>query len=214
MMMETGIGILAATLLWLALLVKLTRRWLPRKLLVVVLLVGLAIALVPFNRLHVGGYIFSLTSYLSVSSVMLLLGFLFANLVGEHWRGFNSLWQSRQQWTAILIFFAIAGLFLYPMTAGLTLFDPYRLGYLGTPLSVALVVYLFGWALLCVVKRWYLLLLLLLMSVIVYYLKWLPSLNLWDYVIDPLVVIYSIFSLLKSGGCWLLRREPSTQQVS
>lgn len=208
------IGLFAATLLWLALLVKLTRRWLPEKLLLVVLLAGIVVALLPFNGLLPGGYIFSLTSYLAIPTMLLLLGMLFASVAGQRFDGFWQLWTSRQQWLAICGFFLIAGLFLYPMTAGLTRFDPYRLGYADAPWSVVLVVYLACWALLCASKRWYLLLVLILASVLGYYLKLLPSLNLWDYLMDPLIFFYSLFTLLKTGACRLLKSRASNQQVS
>lgn len=213
MMTGTAIGIFAATLLWLALLVKFTRRWLPSKWLLVVLLMGAVMALVPLNNLLVGGYIFSLTSYLAIPSMLLLLGMLFSSFAGQRCETFQRVWSSQHQWLVVAGFFVIAGFFLYPMTAGLTLFDPYRLGYLGTPGSVMLCAYLLCWALLSIIKRWYLLLALILTSVLAYHFKLLPSLNLWDYVIDPLVFIYSLFTLLASGACWLFNRQRSNQQV-
>lgn len=207
MLMWTDIGIFAATLLWVALLVKLSRRWLPRKALLVLLLAAVGSGMVSFNGLVVGGYIFSLSSYLSLATILLLLGFLFFSIAGNRYETINAYWSSDQQWLAAASFFALSGLLLYPMAGGLTMFDPYRLGY-SVPWSVLLSSYLFGWAVLCVLKRWYLLLVLILASVLAYYLKLLPSLNLWDYVIDPLVVVYSLFALLKCGLCRLIYRQP------
>ncbi len=208
MLMWTNIGIFAATLLWVALLVKLSRRWLPRKGLLVLLLVAIGSGMVSFNGLVVGGYIFSLSSYLSLATILLLLGFLFFSIAGNRYETIKAYWSSDQQWLAAASFFVLSGLLLYPMAGGLTMFDPYRLGY-SAPWSVLLSGYLFAWAVLCVLKRWYLLLVLILASVLAYYLKLLPSLNLWDYVIDPLVVVYSLFALLKCGLCRLFHRQPS-----
>jgi hypothetical protein len=209
MQMWTDIGIFAATLLWVVLLVKLTRSWLPRKGQLALLIVAIGSGMVPFNGLMIGSYIFSLSSYLSIATILLLLAFLFSNITENRYETFKAYWSSDQQWLVVVIFFVLGGLLLYPMAGGLTMLDPYRLGYAGTPWSVLLLGYFFGWAVLCVLKRWYLLLVLILASVLAYYLKLLPSLNLWDYVIDPLVVVYSLFALLKCGLCRLFHRQPS-----
>jgi len=208
MLMWTDIGIFSATLLWVALLVKLTRAWLPRKGLLIVLIGAVGSGMIPFNGLVIGGYFFSLSSYLSIATILLLLAFLFSCFAGNRYDTFKVYWSSDQQWLVVTVFFVLGGLLLYPMAGGLTMFDPYRLGYAGTPWSMILFGYLFGWAVLCVLKRWYLLLVLILASVLAYYLKLLPSLNLWDYVIDPLVVVYSLFALLKCGCCRLFKRQP------
>jgi len=210
MLMWTDIGIFAATLLWVALLVKLTRAWLPRNGQLVLLIVAIVSGMVPLNGLVIGSYIFSLSSYLSIATILLLLAFLFFSVAGKRGETFKVYWSSDQQWLAVTAFFVLGGLLLYPMAGGLTMFDPYRLGYAGTALSLLLLGYLFGWAVLCVVKRWYLLLVLILASVLAYYLKLLPSLNLWDYVIDLLVVVYSLFALLKYGCCRLFKRHPQS----
>jgi len=210
MMMWTNIGIFAATLLWVALLLKLTRCWLPSKGQPFLLIVAIVSGMVPFNGLVIGGYIFSLSSYLSIPTILLLLAFLFSRVTENRFETFKAYWSSDQQWLVVVVFFVLSGLLLYPMAGGLTMLDPYRLGYAGTPWSVLLIGYLFGWAVLCMLKRWYLLLVLILASVLAYYLKLLPSLNLWDYVIDLLVVIYSLFALLKYGCCRFFKRQPNS----
>jgi|GEM_PF-1958928 len=209
MMMWADVGTFAASLLWVALLVKLIRAWLPRKGQAVLLVVAIVSGMVPFNGQVIGAYIFSLSSYLSVSTILLLLGFLFFSVAGNRFETFKAYWSPDQQWLVVVVFFVLSGLLLYPMAGGLTMLDPYRLGYTGTPWSVLLFGYLFSWAVLCVLKRWYLLLALILASMLAYYLKLLPSLNLWDYFIDLLVVVYSLFALLKYGLCRFFCRQPS-----
>jgi len=206
----TDIGLFSATLLWLAVVVKLTRRWLPTYALWVLLVLALIAALLPIKGLIIGSYIFSLTSYLSVSSMLLLAAYLLLSCAGTRCQLLRSYWDSPGQWLPIGCFFVLSGLLLYPLAGGLTMFDPYRLGFAGSPASIALPLYLMAWAVICILRGWYLLLLLIVCAVLAFYLKMLPSLNLWDYVMDPLVVIYSLFMLLKH----LCRRVFQLQQLN
>ncbi|MEH6358434.1 MAG: hypothetical protein V7745_05560 [Pseudomonadales bacterium] len=209
----TDIGIFSATLLWLAMVVKFTRRWMPATALLVVMAVALAVALLPFNNLVIGSYIFSLTSYLSVSSMLLLVAYLILSGAGDRCELLSSYWGSPGQWLPVYGFFVLSGVLLYPLAAGLTLFDPYRLGFAGSPASLILPLYLLAWAVICVLRAWTLLLLLLVCAVLAYYLKILPSLNLWDYVLDALLVIYSLFMLLKHLACRMFKVQRSNKQV-
>jgi hypothetical protein len=209
----TDIGIFSATLLWLAVVMKFTRRWLPVSALLVVMAVALVVALLPFNGLIIGSYVFSLTSYLSVSSMLLLLAYLILNGAGDRCKLLHSYWQSSEQWMPVHGFFVLSGVLLYPLAAGLTLFDPYRLGFSGSLASSVLPLYLLAWAVICVLRGWYLLLLLLVGAVLAYYLKILPSLNLWDYVLDAPLVMYSLFMLCKQLACRVCKVQRSKKQV-
>jgi hypothetical protein len=209
----TDIGIFSATLLWLVMIVKFTRRWLPVSALWVVMAAALLVALLPLNDLIIGSYIFSLTSYLSVSSMLLLAATLIFSGVGGRCEFLRDYWVSSKQWLPVYGFFVLSGVLLYPLTSGLTLFDPYRLGFAGSPASLILPLYLLVWAVICVLRTWTLLLLLLVGAVLAYYLKILPSLNLWDYVLDLLLVIYSLFMLLKHLACRMFNKQCSKKQV-
>lgn len=209
MMIWTSIGLFSATLLWVAVCVKLTRRWLPQKALWVLVVVALGLSVVPFNGLLIGSYVFSLTSWLSVPTVLLLLAMLVFSCTGKNSNKVSKCWHSRSQWLPVILFFLIGGALLLPMAGGLGMFDPYRLGFVGTPLSWLLPLYLFIWSLGCVIRGWYLLLILILASVLAYYLKVLPSLNLWDYLIDPLIVIYSLLAIMKLTVCKVFKLQPS-----
>jgi len=206
----TDIGLFSATLLWIAVLVKLTRRWLPRNALMILVVLAVAVAMVPIKGLVVGSYIFSLTSYLSISTLLLLLVHVVFSCVESRVGQLQTGWQSSRQWLPITVFFVVSALLLYPLAGGLTMIDSYRLGFSGSPQSVVLPLYLMSWAVICVLRGWYLLLLLIVCAVLGFYLKMLPSLNLWDYVMDPLVVIYSLFMLLKP----LCRRVFQLQQLN
>ena len=201
MLMWTDIGIFSATLLWIALCVKLTRRWLPPKALWGLVVVALGLSVLPFNGLLIGSYIFSLTSWLSIPTVLLLLAMLVFSCSGADSLGVRKYWESSSQWLPLSLFFVIGGALLYPMAGGLGMFDPYRLGYAGAPFSWFLPFYLLAWSVVCIMRRWFLLLLLILAAVLAYYFKLLPSHNLWDYVIDPLLVIYSLVVSVKLIAC-------------
>lgn len=208
-MIWTSIGLFSATLLWLALCVKLTRRWLPTKVLWLVLAAALVVSMVPFNGLIIGSYIFSLTSWLSIPSVLLLLFMLVVSCCGERLPLLKGYWEASKQWVPVALFSLVSGLLLIPMAGGLTAFDPYRLGFLGTPLSWLLPFYLLGWSLVCVVGRWYMLLTLLLAAVVGYHFQVLPSQNLWDYTIDPLLVIFSFWLIVKLIVCNTFKAQSS-----
>lgn len=210
----TDMGVFSATLLWLTVVVKLTRHWLPTAAIPIVIVAALIIALIPLNGLLVGSYIFSLAGYLSIPSMLLLIIFLLLSCTSNRCQLLGEYWNSSEQWLSIYSFFLISGLLLYPLAAGLTLFDPYRLGFAGSPASYALPLYLFAWAVICVLRAWYLLLFLLVSAVLAYYLKILPSLNLWDYMMDVLLVIYSLFMLMKHVACRVFSVGRSNKQVS
>ena len=83
----------------------------------------------------------------------------------------------------------LAGLLLYPFNLGLTLYDPYQYGY--HPLFFGLV--LLGIALLSWWKTKYFTLIVLLFAVGCYSFSLGESKNLWDYLIDPLLFLYTFF---------------------
>ena len=194
--MWTDIGLFSASLLWVVVLVKLAHRWLPHSALWAVVVLALIVAMVPINGLVIGSYLFPLGGCLSISSLLLLLASLVFSCVGSRMEVLRGYWQSPDQRFPVVIFFVLSGLLLYPKTAGLTMFDPSRLGFSGAPGSLVLPLYLMSWAIVSVLRGWYLLLLLTVCATLGFYLKVLPSMNLWDYILDPLVVIYSFFSLL------------------
>jgi len=209
----TDIGLFLATVLWVAMLVKLTRRWFQNSVLTGLVVLAFIAAMVPFNGLVIGSYVFSVTSYLSISTLLLLVAFIVLSCAGARCEQLLGYWHCRRQWRPTVMFFAISGLLLYPLAGGLTMFDPYRLGFAGSPGSILLPLYLMGWAIVCLLRGWYLLLLLIASAVLCFYLKILPSLNLWDYVLDPLVVIYSLLMLLKALFCKVFKFQYLNKQV-
>ena len=92
---------------------------------------------------------------------------------------------------ALLLVVAVVGMVFYPMAMGVGSIDPYRLGFAPVGLSVAL----------CVVSviTWLRfsrgLAVALLLPLLAYNLHLLESDNLWNYLIDPVLVIYAIVQM-------------------
>jgi hypothetical protein len=92
----------------------------------------------------------------------------------------------------------VAGVLLYPAALGLTYFDPYALGYASPVFAGVLLV--------LALAAWYLrlewLVALLLLAVLARLANALESRNLWDYLIDPWLVLYGLLWLAR----WRVKR--------
>ena len=91
------------------------------------------------------------------------------------------------------------GLFLYPMALGVSQFDPYRLGYQPQILlSVLFLAGLYFWH-----KQYYFLVFVLTSAGLCFSLGLLESNNLWDYLLDPMLLLVfltmALMSALKAG---------------
>lgn len=96
---------------------------------------------------------------------------------------------------------ALAAAVLYPLALGAAPYDSYRWGY-GEPWFLALLLAL---ALAGTALRRPLVALSISLAVLAWALGWYESGNLWDYLIDPLLAIYAVFSCL--SACFSLRRS-------
>jgi hypothetical protein len=89
----------------------------------------------------------------------------------------------------------VMGLVLYPATMGLSMWDPYRYGY--TPVGLLMVVGLLAlWA---AKQAYWMTTVMLTAATLAFIFGLKTSTNYWDYLIDPLVVVYSCFALLRLG---------------
>ena len=91
---------------------------------------------------------------------------------------------------AVVAIFALA---LYPMALGVGAYDPYALGY--QPLGLLTLVAALG--IVAVVKSHWVGVAIVITVLSGYWLKVLPSQNLWDYLLDPLLVIFAVTYLLQ-----------------
>ncbi len=95
------------------------------------------------------------------------------------------------------IFSLIAGAALYPMALGLTRWDPYAAGWGSSWLFV--LIFSLTVVLLLLKNRFAIVLIAVILA---YNLRLLESTNLWDYLVDPFLVVVSCIGL----GCWVRRK--------
>lgn len=107
----------------------------------------------------------------------------------------NFSWQLYQENELILLrrLVLVAALLLYPFALGLTQFDSYRLGYANPWLLAALLLI----TLFCWYRKYYFLAVTLTATVTAWSLQLLESLNLWDYLIDPALLLIVILTWLR-----------------
>ncbi|MCU0842901.1 MAG: hypothetical protein MUC79_14475 [Thiobacillaceae bacterium] len=102
---------------------------------------------------------------------------------------------SPQEKHFLLWLIGISGLVLYPATLGLSMWDPYRYGY--DPVGLLAV---YGCiALWTAVRGYWASLCMLLAATLAFAFQLKTSINYWDYLLDPMLVIYSWLALLRLG---------------
>ena len=99
--------------------------------------------------------------------------------------------QPRRQIRLLLLGVLAAGLTLYPWSLGVTMVDPYSWGY-G---SYVLVGVLSLFALFCWLREAYMVVTVLLLASSAYLLGLGESTNLWDYLVDPLIMLFALARL-------------------
>lgn len=142
-----------------------------------------AILMVPVGELLIVEYVRGVIGDLSIVTQMLLAAFVAGRTA------------DRRQLGAVMAAAVAAGVFLYPAALGVIQFDPYALGY-ASPYFLAAIAGL-------TVAAWYLrfewLAACLLVAVTAKVAGVLESSNLWDYLVDPLLVLYALYWLSRSA---------------
>ncbi len=153
-----------------------------------------AIALVPVAPLPLAGFLRGVTGDLSVTMLVLLTRFVLRPAFD---------WKPLGVRTALALqcLVTAGGLVLYPLTLGVGLWDPYRLGYgepwfLGPLAALAAATLFFD---LFFVTGC------LALGVLAWSLGALESRNLWDYLLDPLVFAWGLSALLHRSARALRR---------
>lgn len=175
----TGLFGHASALAASALLVPAVRR-LPTRYLTWLLAAVFLLALLPLSDLPLAGYTRGMVGDLSITTLVLI------GLAILRPYGIVASEKSRAQ---LLLVIAASALIFYPMTLGITLYDPYRLGYGDAGLfSVVLVIALLAWW-----RQSNLIVLCLTLATLAWSLGGYESTNAWDYFIDPLLASYALF---------------------
>jgi len=154
-----------------------------------VALAAVAVARTPVHGIPLAGYPRGMLGDLSITTLLMLAASLAAALTGR------SILDERSR-AALSGWAVAAGLVLYPQTLGLTYFDPYELGFRPRALlllGAALVVF-WWWR-----RRGAALI--LAGGVAAFHLRVLESGNLWDYLLDPVLVAWAVcVSVARSAG--------------
>lgn len=151
-----------------------------QRLLVVAVLLVTGLFL-PFNGLSFAQWLRSVTGDLSVLSLV-----MFANILAQRLSGHKLMEPATRN--KLLKAIALAGVVFYPLALGVSAFDPYRFGY--SPLLLS--------GLLCMASiiAWQRaergMAVILLLPLIAFNLHLLESANLWDYLLDPVLLAYAL----------------------
>ena len=146
--------------------------------------IGVAIAslamLIPVHGLSLFMYVWSIISDLSLTSKTYLVAWLLYRLGGP-------VVMDMKEVGKVMRGITIIGLLFYPLSLGLSSFDPYSTGYSASILIVLTVVLLvYG------MRKGYLVLSAsMLLALWAYLLGLMESNNLFDYLLDPLLFLYA-----------------------
>ena len=89
----------------------------------------------------------------------------------------------------------------YPFALGLGMIDPYAWGYGSFAFLIAVIVF----AVVCALANWTKGVWIIAIAIIAWAAQWHESSNLWDYLLDPFLAIWALFSLV--GMLYRRRRD-------
>lgn len=129
-------------------------------------------------ELPLSAYVRGVIGDLSTVTVLLLLSALFVRNQSAPW--------------IVKVAIGLVGLCFYPFALGLGMFDPYGWGYSSVALLIAVLVF----ALLCAIAKWNRGTWIIGLAIIAWGMQWHESTNLWDYLLDPILVVWAIFGVV------------------
>jgi hypothetical protein len=129
-------------------------------------------------ELPLSAYVRGVIGDLSTVTVLLFLSALFVRNQSAPW--------------IVKVAIGLVGLCFYPFALGLGMFDPYGWGYSSVALLIAVLVF----ALLCAIAKWNRGAWIIGLAIIAWGMQWHESTNLWDYLIDPILVVWAIFGVV------------------
>jgi hypothetical protein len=163
---------------------------------------GGALAFLPVGSTTVGAFILAVVGPASAATIVLCLIYLQSALVGPR--------KPCLPTRAFLLCLVVTSVVFYPLTFGLTTFDPYDLGYRGGAVPGLMFAYLLiGWvARASDIPCW------IGLAALLYLLDANGSSNLWDYLLFPLDTIVASFCFLFLRSSRTRYAEPARQKGS
>jgi hypothetical protein len=157
---------------------------------------GAAMTFLPAGPTTLGGFFLGTFGPVSAASLVIVASYLRAVFIG-------AIYQTSR---AMLVCLAVVGLVFYPLTFGLSDFDPYDLGYRGVTIPALMLAFvLVGWIAKSVdILCW------ILLAALLYAIGSYDSNNLWDYLIFPADSIYAVGALVI--GAQRAHRRPDKKQ--
>jgi len=149
-----------------------------RRMIAMVIVVMMIIAVTPVNGLAIVAYIRGVTADLSMTSIILLAYFIAAAYTGKP---YISTADKRRMGFMVLV----CAIVVYPFGLGISPWDSYAAGY-GDPWLYGL---LFAATFWLYIKQRLFIISIILTGIIAYLFSLLVSQNLWDYLIDPWLVM-------------------------
>jgi hypothetical protein len=142
--------------------------------------------LLPIDGLSLAGYVRGVVGDLSITTVVV-------TMLAIASRVFHRQVVPEKEIIALCGLVVLCGTIFYPMALGATPYDPYRMGYDSYCLPTTLLLLgLAAW-----LKRLLLIVSCITLAMLAYSVGWYASTNLWDYLIDPVLVVGSLFYLLR-----------------
>lgn len=149
----------------------------------------------PVSGLTISQWLRSALGDLSVLSLL-----IFINIIAQRLFSFemvNPVPKNRMLLGVVLV-----GLVFYPLALGVSSYDPYQLGYSPTLMALLLaMVSIVAWF-----KSGRDLAIILLLPLLAYNLKLLESTNLWDYLLDPVLMGYALVQCLPNSQLFLFKK--------
>ena len=143
-----------------------------------------------FMELPIAAYIRGVTGDLSIISMLLLWSSLLPS--------------SKLNTIAFKLLIAFVAIAFYPLALGLGMLDPYGWGYGSMGLLIAVLII----AAICSLAGWNKGLWMIAIAIVAWTFHWHESTNLWDYLLDPFLAIWAIWS---SGYALHVRRRKRAQ---
>jgi len=159
------------------------------------------LSLIPFGEMPMTSYLRGVTGDLSITTLVLLLS-------APTTKALNQLLPrvsiEAPKYRALLLVVALTSAAFYPLALGLGMFDPYRIGY-GNPFFIIalLMIVLLAWF-----NKYTLIVLCIALSTLAWSLSWYESDNLWDYLLDPFLATYALFTTARLLVQSFLNRNP------